>query len=200
MILTLSEVKTWLGVTDNASDSILTVMIPLVESSIANMLDIQLEQTTITNEVIHYNFSRFDTSGSTGLSTFESKGLVRLKRSPVITITNISYNSTPIEASDYFFINDLGLVQFLRLHPDLDFKLTCTYVAGYTDSTLPPDLKLLLLDGVKSMFRNSGKALQNQGNIKSKRIGDFAVTYGIDDTGYLATHSYTIKKYSNFYI
>src|SRR5690606_33621443 len=143
-------------------------------------IDRNLALTTYT-EIPSYLGSRFDQSSYTSLDTWNEESFLFLKNTPIIGIS-ITYNGSVYPTTSYSYNADQGYIYNAYLA-----EPTVTYTAGYTTSTAPADLKLVALQGVKSLYENNSAASSGSGNVQSKRIKDFSVTYGNEQSGYLGT-------------
>jgi hypothetical protein len=198
MILTLAQVKNFLGITTNTYDTLLTEMIEIVESELSSYLSRPLEQKTYTDYVLNYMFSRFDRGvQSEGLSTREEYGRLKLPQYPVTTFTNLKYDNTVIDTGDYYVNKDKGIIHMFRFYSDFNGKLTGTFTAGYTSTTIPSVLKGIIYDGVKFLFETNKEAVKGSKieDIESKRVGDFSVSYKDNsEAAKLGLSDYFVKK------
>lgn len=203
-IVNITETKVFMQVTGTASDVLIQTYIDLVESELEAVLMRKLEKATYT-EVLDYKQSKFDQSGYTNLDAHHESPVFFLKNTPVIANSlSLEHGGTvPTESYTYNLNNGV-----LKTDSQLNTP-TATYVAGYTTATAPADLKGLVNMGVASLFNNNTAAKQGSGNVQSKKIKDFSVTYGNNQNSYvqnangqlvktyLASNQHIINRYTN---
>lgn len=196
-LLLLSDAKDFMQVTVATYDLLIQSYIDLTEAEIEAYTNRTLSRGTYT-EVLSYPQSTFDQTAYTNLDAAQPAPLMFLDNTPIVSITSV--NSGAIPASGYQYDANTGAISFTSQ----PFQPTVTYIAGYTTATAPADLKMVALLGVASLYRNNSAARQGAGDVKSKSIKDFSVTYGNESTGYLSKgeSSSLIKNYigSNLHI
>lgn len=181
-LVSLTDVKQFMQITGTVSDAILDVYIALTEAEIEAVLDRNLARATYT-EVVDYLQSKFDHSAYTNLDAGPDRPRLFLKNTPVVTISSVVSGGVTMSSSHYTYDPDNGV---FTPETQLDVP-TVTYVAGYTTATLPAALKGVIEAGVSSLYYNNQSSNQSAGNVKAKRIKDFSVDYGNDQTGYVAS-------------
>lgn len=205
-IISLNTVKTYLGISGATYDTILQIQLDIAESELCAYLDKYLGTTTYTNEVLHYQFSRFDINTDTALNGRETYGDLFVKNYPMTSITNITCQGVVVDPTNYYYDLNAGVISTKTFLNDTYNGLTITYVAGYTENTLPAILKSVILEGVRYQFQEFSTATQGSGNnIASKKVGDFSVSY--DNTAnfdamrsYLAQRKDVLQRYLRFNI
>lgn len=203
-IISLQEAKDFLQITTTATDALIEDYIDMVTAEIEAYCDRSFEAVTYT-EVLHTDRSKYDLSTYYPLNTGDYPIAIRLKQYPVQEIISIVDNITTISSSNYTVDNDNGLLRFYEAISDYKEELVATYFAGYDSTTgstysMPNDLKLVAKQGVKVYYQNGGQAKQNQGNVKSKSLKDFSVSYGNEQTGlYVNTEMGLQTSYINAY-
>jgi hypothetical protein len=188
-IVSLEEVKAFMQITTTASDALIQSYIDLTQAEIEAVIGRNLARATYT-EVLVYKQSRFDKSGYTYLDTSQDAPVLFLKNTPIVNLTLEHGGVVP--TTSYTYDPDNGV---LRPNSQL-YRPTATYVAGYTTATAPADLKGVVKLGVVSLFENNKAAKQGSGNVQSKRIKDFSVTYGNNQNSYIqSSGSQLVKTY-----
>ena len=187
-LVSLTEVKEFMQVTGTASDGLLNIYIALTEKEIETWTKRKLVRATYT-ETLGYLQSRFDKTGYTLLDASLDAPNFFLKNTPVVAISITSAGSA-LPTTSYSYDSENGVI-------DTDSQLTeptASYVAGYTTVTTPADLKGVIELGVMALFNNNKAASQGSGNVKTKHIKDFSVTYGNEQTGYVTNQSGKLVK------
>jgi len=172
-LVTLESVKEYLQITGTTSDALIGVYIDIVESELDAVLDRNLAQNTYT-EVVNYLQSTFDQTGYSQLDARQPSPKLFLDNVPVVTITSIVSADITVTSTAYSVDSENGV---LSTTSQLD-EPTVTYVAGYTTGTLPNALGGVIKMGVANLFNNNTAASSGSGNVKSKTIKDFSVSYG----------------------
>lgn len=204
-LVSLSTVKTLLNISGTTYDALLNQLIDIAQSQLEAYLCRKLENTTYTDEPLQYQFSRFDRGDQSGsLGVFEEYGRLFLKNYPVITFINLKYDGDVIDPDNYIVQNDIGIIYTKKLLNDADLKLTATYSAGYTTSTIPQLLKWSIVELVRLMFENASSTFaSNSSNVTSKRIGDYSVTYGNNLSifnNFFSNNSTILNQYKIIYL
>ncbi len=178
MLVSIADAKTYLGISDNSKDALLTLLITAVGKSIETYCGRTFASTVFTNE-------EYDGGGTKEL---------RLKNYPVTTFTKLERNKAEdnsddweeIDSEDYWVDLNSGIITrssgFLDFEPteeeglssDSYFwgksKYRATYTAGF--ATVPTDIQLAVLISVADLY-SRGKAP----NVKSESLGDHSITF-----------------------
>lgn len=182
-MITTSEVKQFLGVTSTVNDSLITTFTNYVIAEIESYCGRTLTLTTYTGATLKYEDSTFDNRPQITLDTSEGYPKLYLQQYPVTTVTSFTYKDNPLVATDDYMLNTTnGVIEMYTAFNDLKDNIEITYVAGYDSA--PNDLKLVICQGVKAMYAESGATSQNSGGISSKKVGDFSVNYGAGNSQY----------------
>lgn len=200
-LISLTEAKEFMQITGTASDALISVYIDMIESEISVVVDRNLAIATYT-ESLSYLQSSFDRSDYTNLDAGQPAPKLFLKNYPVANIT-LSEGDTVVPTTSYTTNLDNGVIS-----PDYQLsEPSANYVAGYTTVTAPIALKSVVKLGVTSLYNNNGTATQGSGDVTSKKIKDFSVSYGNNQTGfitqqdgklvknYIASNMMTLKRY-----
>lgn len=205
-IISLTEAKSYLQVTGTASDAVIQTYIDFTEAEVSAYVGYSLERATYS-EVLVYAQSRFDQSDFTGLDTNSGTPNLFLKRRPVSSLS-LTVAGVEVPTTSYSYSTSTGIITPTTY---LD-EPTASYVAGYTTASAPVDLKMVVSQGVASLFNNVGVAKQGSGNISSKTVKDFSVSYGNSQSGYitqvggvlmknyLASNSVVLDKYRDILV
>jgi hypothetical protein len=207
--VTLEETKEYLQVTTTASDSLIETYIEIVTDEVDTYTDRVLSLTT-HSKVLNYKESMEDRSTYRPYNIAVDYPRLYLDEYPVVdgTVVLTYDNTTTVSTDNYKVDNDTGVVFVYNYQQDDERKLVGTYVAGYTSTNAPAALKGVVYQGVKSYYENNGTSSQGGGNVKSKSLKDFSVTYGNEQDSlltrgadgalvktYLASNESTLQKY-----
>lgn len=189
-----TETKVFLQLTGTASDVLVNLYIDMIEAEISAYVGRPLGRATYT-EVLNYLQSKFDRSSYTNLDAFQPAPNLFLKNYPIVTGTVVIMSGDTTYSDTAYSVNYdngvistdtfLGNVQHTLI--GFPYQPTATYVAGYTTATAPNDLKAVAYLGVKSLYDNNGPASNTNGDVKSKSVEGFSVSYGNEQTGYIGS-------------
>ena len=201
MLITVAEAKSFLQITGTTYDTLITGYVGYVTAEISSYLGRNLESAVYTNEVLEYESANFDLDENTPFDLASPQRVVHLKNYPVVTVSgtaqlSISYDGVALVPDDDYKVDtDTGTVFLYASPSDYQRKLLATYTAGY--STVPDDIKLVALMGVKDLYRSGGVTAQGDLNVTSKSVGDFSVNYSqVQDTkAYITGNSLILSKY-----
>lgn len=163
-LLTLADIKTYLGITDSLSDAILTKILEGAESALWSEIWCDLTQQTYTE---YHN----------GAGT---RALV-LKKYPVASFTSFEYNTwtpsapvwTPFDEDSYVKEEDKGMIQYLTwILPRWYKNIKVVYEAWYTTGNMPSAIMLALYKLVDGYWQQKGIE-----NISSEKADDVMITY-----------------------
>ena len=190
-LVSLTEVKSYLQITNTLTDTLIDMYVESVEAEVDAYTDRVLARGTYT-EVVDYLQSRFDKSEFTPMNAGPSAPDLFLTNYPIVTITSVISGGNTVTQDTYTYDSQNGV-----LSPDSQLdQPTVTYVAGYTTVTAPAALQLVIMQGVSSLYTNNRAASQGSGNVKSKSIKDFSVSYGNEQTGYVTlSNGKLVKNY-----
>jgi len=144
-LVTLDEIKEWLGITSSTHDAILTVIQESVEQSILNYCETAFELTPITNEVIDGN---------------KSDIIVPDKR-PVASVQALYLHCDPdgsggsLVDSDEYQVEDGAIKLAFYKQPFRRSVVRVDYTYGYDG--VPGDVHLAVLQAVEAEFRRKGR-------------------------------------------
>lgn len=182
----LDDVKEFLGITSTVNNSLIESFIELVSAEVEAFVDRNLEEASYTNEILRYKRSEYDPNPNQGLDVYAIRPQVFLDNTPARNLT-LTYKGSTVSEDDYELDGDSGVITLYKGFSDYKDSFTATYTAGYTtvtgsQYTVPRALQLVVMEGVKIMYANSGTTNQGSGDIKSKTIKDFSVSYGNQQT------------------
>ena len=201
MLITVAEAKSFLQITGTTYDTLITGYCGYITAEINTYIGRIIESATYTNEVLEYESANFDLDENTPFDLASPQRTVQLRNYPVATVSgvvqaSISYDGVALIPDDDYKIDvNNGTVYFYATPSDYQRKLLATYTAGY--STVPDDLKLVALMGVKDLFRSGGVTAQGDLDVTSKSVGDFSVNYSqVKNTkAYLEDNKGILSKY-----
>lgn len=199
-LVTLADVKIFLGISGSTKDALLNLLIDQASTLIESLCDVTFSSTAYT-ELIDGNGTRE----------------ILLRHSPVITFTSLekrtAFDNTDswetIATSDYWVETDSGKVtktssyadwDVVHKDPSLSDEMTfdygkqnyrATYTAGY--ATIPNDIQMAVMTVISSFYNTSSKM-----GIKSETLGDRTLNLGegSSDVTKLPSVQTIINKYS----
>lgn len=194
-LITLQEAKDFLQITTTVSDALISSYIQMVSSEIEAYCDRTFAIGTYS-QPLHLKQSQFDFNTDLPLNFGTIRAQARLRQTPVVDFKEITSNSVTVSDNNYTVDNDNGVVTFYQSVSDYKDKLVANYVSGYATTDVPQNLKLVAKQGVKTMFENGGVAKERSGNVSSKSLKDFSVSYGNKQTGlYTNVDGLVMKTY-----
>lgn len=173
-MITVTEAKAYMQVTGTTYDALITGYRDYVESTIETYVDNKINSTTISGEKLSV-IEPYDLQSYRSFDLNSKRLQTRTRYSPVASYTITDNGTTLVESTDYIMNTATGTITFLTSVTSVPSDLLITYTAGYT--TCPNDLKMVALEMVKSLFQQGGVTTSGEGNVKSKSIGDFSVSY-----------------------
>lgn len=196
-MINFTDLKNYLQITTTANDALLATMVTATISVVESEIDRTLTSTAYTSEELTYERSRFDRQVNPPLDTESEFPLLFLKNYPVTSLT-LTYDTETL--TNYSLHTASGVVTMFEFQEDQLKQLRADYTAGYTESTLPNDLKYLIYDGVKEKFENQNAAVlgSQQGKVSSKKVGDFSVSYRGGGNSFLSMGSSVINRYKRW--
>lgn len=165
-LLTLAELKTYLGVTTSDNDSLYELLINNVTDYIEKYCGRRFAETSYTDEKHDgHDFNK-----------------LVLKQYPVNSTESFSIKErlyiggtfSEITSTDYVVDYNRGIIERVDSFEEGTQNYAVTYTAGY--STIPNDLKQAALDLISGMLDLSKSAVKT-GNIQSETLGDHSVTF-----------------------
>lgn len=188
-LISLTEAKEFLQITNTATDALITTYIDMVEAEIEAYTNRSLALATYT-ETPKYLQSNFDQSDYTYFEAATNVPNLFLRNYPIRSLTLTVGGQTA--TASYIYNANNGVITI----NDYVSDPTVTYVAGYTTATAPNDLKAVAKMGVSSIFNNNSAAKMGSGNVTSKRIKDFSVNYGYNQNSLLSeVNNELVKTY-----
>lgn len=164
MLVTLSELKSFLGITDSSQDAKLQVFLDSVEASVINFCDVSFVPVPVTLEVHDGN---------------ESDTIIP-DYIPLISVQAVKLGTEadgsggdPLTAGRDFYFNE-NLIR-LRNHVTPFFRgsLAVSYTHGY--ETVPADVKLAVMQSVKAEMKRDQ---ENTEGVSSRSKGDESESLG----------------------
>lgn len=164
-MITTAEAKAFLQIDNNNYDSLIDFYIPLVSAEIEVFLNnLIYPLRNIEDEIIN----SVDIDGEYVCKAFP--------------ISNVEVKKDNVLINDGY-IEDLetGSVISKKFIGNTDY--TVNYTCGYAVADVPKDLKFVALKALKAIFDANTASNSSGGGaseVKSKKIGDFSVSYGGD--------------------
>lgn len=161
MLVTLANVKTYLGIDNSESDDVLNLLISQATSFVETKVGRNLESEVYTDE-------EYDGTGIRELKlvNFPVTVFTRLQRNDA---GDNSDNWTSEDAEDYWVENDTGIITKINRFLRGKFKYRATYTAGYT--TIPADIQWVAMSVISYVFR-----MRKVAGMKAESLGDHSVT------------------------
>jgi hypothetical protein len=185
-MVTLAEAKAYIQVSGNTYDGLITDIISYVTAEIENYLNNKITPvTTKTDEPMIF------LNGETEWVA------------PAFPISNVTvkYDGQALtDEEDYYLNPKAGVVYFPQPPETSTSKYTVTYTYGYSIANVPQAIKSVALKAIKALFdenRPSDSPGGGSGNITSKKIGDFSVTYSGSGGGELTGQAYIVQDIIN---
>ncbi len=158
-LVTLAEYKTYANILGTSQDAAISAMIPRISN---------LVKTICRRTFLDYvDEAKVDTARGGAAKLY-------LTESPLLTVQSVEYSTdygntytTLTEFTDYVVDQQDSSIEFI-VEPYMSYSrvnaFKVTYTAGY--ETLPPDLKLAVMDTLMHQIRNDG-AIHSTANIGS---------------------------------
>jgi len=168
-LVTISDLETYLGktITGGSDEAKYTFLISAIEDEANAITYRKLEQDTYSSEL-------HDGNGGSELY---------LNNYPVTAVTEVKYGwvwsgSTrdEIASTDYLTYAEEGYLAFgFNSIQDGNQMFEVSYTAGYTNVTVPDDLKKALMDQIEASFnfQFTNDTVHTSGTIKKEKLGDY---------------------------
>lgn len=183
-VVSLQTTKQFLCIDGSNEDGFLNLLLELVEGAVSDYLGCTLASTQYVDEILQYKESRNDYRYNPKLDYSDEQLRLYLKNYPVISLDAFTQGGEAISSDDYTLRASEGHLDMYVGYSDYKARLRATYTAGYTESTLPAGLKKVILDGVRYMYEGGAAAKRGNGQVDSKKIGDFSVSYAGNSSVY----------------
>lgn len=208
-MVTLTDTKAYLGISVSTYDTLLTSFIGLITAEIESEIDRKIVQTTISGEVLKFQYSRFDTMPIPPFGLMGEYPKLYTRQYPVSSLSLYDDTDLLTVAEDYSLNSANGEIEVYTTLSDEKNNLTATYTSGYpvtvSSSSVPKDLQLVAFQGIKELFQQSATTTQNNTQaITSKTVGDYSVNYDskaqITTKDYLENNSRILNRYKTINI
>ena len=164
-LVTLSELKTFLGITDDSQDTVLQIYVDSANVFVKKYCERDLEETSYLRE-------QYDGSGTAELV---------LRQYPLISVEGVWVEGDELDESTdntdqdgwYIYKEETGILRHRLYWDRARGNIEVSYTAGY--ETVPSDLKHCCLL-ISSYFRNMG----NRQGIRSESLGSYAYSLAND--------------------
>ena len=183
-LTTLEEIKDFMQISGTATDALITSYRDIIESEIEAYVNTNLREDSYI-ETLNYEQSQVDASGFLQYNTRPIRSKLFLKNSYVTTFTLVQ-DTTTVSTNDYRLYDTAGYIELYSYRDDSEETLKGHYTAGFTTVTAPTDIKSVVYQGVSQLYQSNTPAKQGAGNVKSKKVKNFSVTYGNNASSYIA--------------
>ena len=160
MLASLADLKTYLGVTDNSEDAVLTVFLNGADAYAKNRMGRDIEKGTdpIVEEM--------DGHG---------ENVIQVRNWPIVSVASVEYNDLvswkPYDPSAYFVKKSTGQIRFPYFGTLRGFgNIRVTYVGGY--ETVPKDISTAVVRIAASTYNR-----RNSDGIKREKIEGAEIEY-----------------------
>jgi hypothetical protein len=133
-LVTLSEFKTWMGLTDTAQDAAISAIIPAASATVEQAIDRPATQAAIANEV-------HDGNGSARLW---------VRRWPIASISQLTIDGQSVSASDFLWADRTVTLLRGRRFTLGTGNILVSYTGGWV--TLPDDVRQAVFYTVQAML------------------------------------------------
>ncbi len=162
-LVTLAEIKTYMGITGSGEDALLTIFQEAVEQQILNYCDVEFTPTIVTNEI--HDGSRAD--------------IIVPENIPIISVESVVFSVRPdgsegteLVAEDEYYFDENAITLVNQVTPFYRGNVRVDYTHGY--ATVPADVKLAVYEAVKANYQ---RRKRNSEDVSSRRKQDEAETY-----------------------
>lgn len=193
--ITTSDAKAYMGVTISSDDTLIQTLINLATAEVEDYIGKKIEHTTVSGERLVLDRPDFDLAP---VNYFDLRGYRKssqLKYSPVSGLSITYAGETMVNDEDYFVYSDIGYIAFVDGVDDSKGTLLASYQTGY-GTALPSGLKSVVLDMVSKKYKTHG-SIKGEGEVKSKSLGEFSVTFKDKDID-ISEYSYILNKYKSY--
>lgn len=178
--ITVTEAKTYRGLTGSANDSLLEILINAATDRIEQYLGGRRIKTS-GSDIVEYHDGDYLRVG---------KSSIFVKNFPIRSVTSVSYSleddySNPtwqnyFASSEYIVDKEIGQIKILSVMPYNVKQLRVTYKGGYDTSEapiIPQDLKMAAMMIVAKLYDTR----KSQG-INNESVGGGSIQWGTGDT------------------
>ena len=151
-IVTLQEVKDYIGISDNTYDTFLTDYIDLVQTAMENYCNRKFDETTYTQTYYEEDIE------------FKRKPELYTFHYPLVSISSITEDTTVLTTDEYRAKLNNGKITRVCDHRKLNWfrgcpLVTMVYTAGYTDLNAPRDLKQVIYSLVEEAYNKKSSGV-----------------------------------------
>ncbi len=162
-IISLSDAKSYLGVGDDSHDTEIQRLIDFVENTLEEAIGRNITQAVVTESFLG-----------------DSDKEVFLKNFPVVfenysADSWVKIDSELVGEDDFLLETDIGRIELLNGVFTQDKNIEVKYKGGF--STVPLDIIEAMYEEIKKAYTVKYES-GGDANIKSKRLGELAITYG----------------------
>jgi len=165
-LVTLDNVKTFLGITGSSKDAILEMLINMITDHIEKRTGLRFTDTTYSEE-------EYD---GTGVKTLSINNFpITATQAFKLEQNNAWDNSDDweeVDTDEYWVDNDTGIITKTSVFAKSTKNFRITYSAGYT--TIPYDLQLLVMNLISEILNKRSSA-----GVLEERLGDRTVKFDV---------------------
>ncbi len=157
MIVSLADMKTYLGISDNTQDAFLTEQLELVQAAVEGYCGRKFELGTYSQ--IFYP------------EDIDDNGRMLSYGYPIRTITSIERDEVELEADQYRIHKTSGTILLLKTPKPQD-SIVFEYTAGFLDAQMPAPIKAVIKTLVQERYnkKSAGVALSFGSDVQSVTI------------------------------
>lgn len=194
-MITLADLKLYLGITAITDDTLLDQLILSATAMIETVIGNSIVSKSFT-EYPEFESSEYDLQHKAEFDLNDRALQVFLSNYPVISVTSVKYGDplvTLVAGTDYTIDNVTGIIILAGKAGDVYDGLVVQYTAGY--SSAPADLQQVCKDIVKELYAGA-KGTKGSGSVKSKSVGDLSVTYELGDVA-MSKYMTVLNRYTS---
>lgn len=152
-LVTLANIKAYMGITGSAEDDLLTILQESVEQSVLNYCEVAFAPTVVTNEI--YDGSRAD--------------IIVPQNCPIRSVQQLIFDCMPdgtlgtvmVQGTDYYF-DENCITLVTRSTPFYRGNIRIDYTHGY--ATVPGDVKHAIYEAVKANYQRRKRNAEDVGS------------------------------------
>lgn len=182
-MVSLTVLKAYLSITSSDDDALLTSFEAIASARLSALIGRELNETTYTDEVVNIERTVFDLQGWVKFDLAGAKSYIHLDNYPISTFTSLKVDGQALTVdSDYYVLSDEGVLILAVAVNDRFKNALATYTAGYAEDEAPQELQWIVMEMVKGMYQDGATPVQGSKDVKSEKIGEYAVTYDASKT------------------
>jgi hypothetical protein len=200
-MVSLTKLKAYLSITSSDDDTLLTSFEVIASARVSALVGKELNSTVYTSEVVNIERSNVDLQPWVKFDLSGMRSYIHLENYPVTTFTSLIVGEDTLTVDeDYYVLLEEGVLIMATSIDDSYKNALATYTAGYAEDEAPEELQWIVMEMVKSMYQDSTTPVQGSLDIKSEKIGEYAVSYDVGRMNTFVSSSEVqmiINKYKN---